>query len=48
MMNDKEKTNFLGASGSIGDTGLSWNAWGRNVKNNEHVKAMTEAPGRLA
>ena len=31
MMGTKEKTNFLGASGGIGDTGLSWNAWGRNV-----------------
>ena len=31
MMSDKMKTNFLGASGSIGDTGMSWNAWGRNV-----------------
>ena len=44
MMNDKEKTNFLGASGSIGDTGLSWNAWGRNVKNNEHVNGDDRSP----
>ena len=44
MMNDKMKTNFLGASGSIGDTGLSWNAWGRNVKNNEHVNGDDRSP----
>ena len=44
MMNDKEKTNFLGASGSIGDTGLSWNAWGRNVKNYEHVNGDDRSP----
>ena len=44
MMNDKEKTNFLGASGSIGDTGLSWNAWGRNVKNNGHKSGDDRSP----
>ena len=44
MMNDKEKTNFLGASGSIGDTGLSWNAWGRNVKNNGHKNGDDRSP----
>ena len=44
MMNDKMKTNFLGASGSIGDTGLSWNAWGRNVKNHEHVNGDDRSP----
>ena len=44
MMNDKMKTNFLGASGSIGDTGLSWNAWGRNVKNNDHKNGDDRSP----
>ena len=44
MMNDKEKTNFLGASGSIGDTGLSWNAWGRNVKNNGYKSGDDRSP----
>ena len=44
MMNDKEKINFLGASGSIGDTGLSWNAWGRNVKNNGHKSGDDRSP----
>ena len=44
MMNDKMKTNFLGASGSIGDTGLSWNAWGRNVKNNGHKSGDDRSP----
>ena len=43
-MSAKMKTNFLGASGSIGDTGLSWNAWGRNVKNNEHMKGDDRSP----
>ena len=44
MMNDKMKTNFLGVSGGIGDTGLSWNAWGRNVKNNGHMKGDDRSP----
>ena len=44
MMNDKIKTNFLGASGGIGDTGLSWNAWGRSVKNHEHKKGDDRSP----
>ena len=35
MMGSKAKTNFLGASGGIGDTGLSWNAWGRNVEGHD-------------
>ena len=44
MMNDKMKTNFLGVSGGIGDTGLSWNAWGRNVKNNGHKNGDDRSP----
>ena len=38
MMGTKEKTNFLGASGSIGDSGLSWNAWGRNVDGHDGME----------
>ena len=34
-MGAKAKTNFLGASGGIGDSGLSWNAWGRNVEGHD-------------
>ncbi len=29
MKTKKSKTNYIGASGGIGDTGLSWNAWYR-------------------
>ena len=35
MMGSKAKTNFLGANGGIGDTGLSWNAWGRNKEDHD-------------
>ena len=38
MMGAKAKTNFLGASGGIGDTGLSWNAWGRNVEDHDGME----------
>ena len=38
MMGAKAKTNFLGASGGIGDTGLSWNAWGRNVEGHDGME----------
>ena len=38
MMSEKEKTNFLGASGGIGDSGLSWNAWGRNVDGHDGME----------
>ena len=38
MMGSKAKTNFLGASGGIGDTGLSWNAWGRNVEDHDGME----------
>ncbi len=34
----KAKTNYIGASGGIGDTGLSWNAWYRNNKDFKGVK----------
>ncbi len=33
MKTMKQKTNFVGASGSIGDTGLNWGAYHREVKN---------------
>ncbi len=32
----KQKTNFVGASGSIGDTGLNWGAYHREIKNPEN------------
>ncbi len=32
MKTMKEKTNYVGASGGIGDTGLDWRAWYRNKK----------------
>ena len=38
MMGSKAKTNFLGASGGIGDTGLSWNAWGRNKEDHDGME----------
>ena len=37
-MGNKAKTNFLGASGGIGDSGLSWNAWGRNVEDHDGME----------
>ncbi len=37
----KAKTNYIGASGGIGDTGLSWNAWYRNK---EDFKGMKTKP----
>ena len=37
-MGAKAKTNFLGASGGIGDSGLSWNAWGRNVEDHDGME----------
>ncbi len=33
MKTMKQKTNFVGASGSIGDTGLNWGAYHREIKN---------------
>ena len=31
----KEKTTFFGMNGSIGDTGMDWRAWGRNVEGHD-------------
>ena len=33
-----EKTTYVGASGSIGDTGMGWRAWTRDVSNSGNTK----------
>ena len=33
-----QKTTFLGASGSIGDTGMGWRAWTRDISNVDNAK----------
>ena len=35
MLANKKKTNYIGASGSVGDTGLSWGAWARTIKDHD-------------
>ena len=41
MMTAKSKTNYLGFTGSIGDTGMDWRAFGRN---NEDHKGKETSP----
>ncbi len=35
----KDRTSFLGVSGSLGDTGVNWGAWSRNNKNAAGMKS---------
>ena len=34
-----EKTTYLGASGSIGDTGMGWRAWARNTEDHDGMES---------
>ena len=45
MKSSKKKIDFLGASGGIGDTGLSWNAWGRSVEGHDGKETNPWAVG---
>ena len=36
----KAKTTFVGASGSIGDTGLNWGAWSRNKEDHDGTETQ--------
>ncbi len=42
MKTKKAKTNYIGASGGIGDTGLSWNAWYRTKEAYDADSGMME------
>ena len=41
----KDKVTYLGASGSIGDTGLSWMAWGRKKEDHDGMETSPWAIG---
>ena len=42
---DKMKTTFVGADGSIGDTGIDWRAWGRKVKGHNGLETSPWGAG---